>query len=39
MTVADIGVDTHRLAEVLKYATSYRTLVADPAYANTTGVS
>ncbi|ODN04055.1 Gamma-glutamyltranspeptidase 1 [Orchesella cincta] len=38
MTVADIGVDTHRLAEVLKYATSYRSLVADPMYANTTGI-
>ncbi|CAL8115602.1 unnamed protein product [Orchesella dallaii] len=38
MTVADIGVDTHRLAEVLKYATSYRSLVADPNFANTTGI-
>lgn len=39
MTVADIGQDTHRLAETLKFAASYRAHVCDPRFTNTTDVS
>lgn len=38
MTVADVGADTHRLAESLKFATCYRAHVADPKFANTSQV-